>query len=476
MTLKLRFLLAFAVHTLGVLGLFGGTYYVLEKRAAVQSQHRLQRRTVEEVGSACGQAFLASTAIMALNHIELVQKDPSVVFAACLSLEGRVEAASDPAWLGGRREDPAAKAALASEKPGFESYRNDASLRVRSWHAPVQVEGRRVGTARVGFDEARLEAEVDGKLWATLRQLGRVSATTLALALLVSLVLSASLTRPITQLAQAAREIGAGRLEYRAPTANRSDELGFLGREINEMAGRLAELDNLKQSFVAMITHDLKSPLTAISGYATLMSQGIGGAPSPKHAEYLNVMQQAAGLLGQYVEDILDVSKLEAGQFKLDVSTVEPAALAEAVVRVQTGSAARYGVRLEAAAAPGLRAMRGDAKQLERVIANLVGNALKFSPDGGTVRVAVAPSDGGGVRFEVADGGPGIPEKALRTIFDKFSQVGETRHLARHGGTGLGLTIVKQIVEAHGGKVWAENLPERGARFVVVLPAAPPAA
>ena len=211
MTLRLRFSLAFLANTLLALCLFMSTYYIMEKRAILQSQHEQQRRAIEKAASVCQLIDMASSALVAFDYIDAIKKDPSVRFALCLDNQGKVQAHSDPRWLGRFWKEPA--------QPNMFLISH-----------PVQVEGSRVGLAIVSYDRERLHSDMHQQLLATLRQLIAIAGLTFLISILGSLLLAWNLSRPIKQLAEGARIIGAGNLDYQSPLVERRAALRMLGQ------------------------------------------------------------------------------------------------------------------------------------------------------------------------------------------------------------------------------------------------------
>ncbi|MET0626025.1 MAG: PAS domain-containing protein [Pyrinomonadaceae bacterium] len=241
-----------------------------------------------------------------------------------------------------------------------------------------------------------------------------------------------------------------------------------------EQAARAeAEAANrLKDEFLATLSHELRTPLTAILGWASMLADGY--VAEEMRADALGVIYRNAKSQAQLIDDLLDVSRIITGKLRLDTRPVELAAVVEAAVAVVRPAASAKGVQLRAVFGPGVAAVSGDSDRLQQVVCNLLSNAVKFTPDGGSVQVRLGRT-GAHVEVEVSDTGQGIAAEFLPHIFDRFRQadMGTTR---RHGGLGLGLSIVRHLVELHGGTVEAESAGEGlGTTFRVTLPfAAPP--
>lgn len=232
---------------------------------------------------------------------------------------------------------------------------------------------------------------------------------------------------------------------------------------------QLHELDRMKDAFLSMVTHELRTPLTVISGLTEMLETGIYGALNDEQAEHIRQISAQAERLRLLVNDLLDLSKLEAGMIELRPAPHAPHTLAAAVSAQLRGVAAQAGVRLRNQVSPRLPAFNCDGARIEQVLTNLVANAIKFTPPGGQVTITAGAEQALVLRFCVADTGAGIPPAALARVFDKFFQVRPSTETGNKG-TGLGLAIVKHLVELHGGTVRVESEVGSGSRFCFTLP------
>jgi signal transduction histidine kinase len=235
---------------------------------------------------------------------------------------------------------------------------------------------------------------------------------------------------------------------------------------------RLQELESLRDSLVHMLIHDLRTPLTSFSSGLQVL-EGMGDLNDVQRECLTIALSGAESLLGM-VNDLLDVSKMEAGLLTLKLIETDPASIARGAFNQVSYTARSNEIDLREECAPDLVPLCADVAKLERVLVNLLGNAIKFTPSGGTITLSVSPGEEAGhgpdtLVFSVADTGKGIPEEAFDQIFEKFGQV-EHREAGVQSSTGLGLTFCKMAVEAHGGKIWVESELERGSRFSFVIP------
>jgi len=226
-------------------------------------------------------------------------------------------------------------------------------------------------------------------------------------------------------------------------------------------------VDQMKSEFISVASHELRTPMTSIKGSVDLILSGCAGEISADAMDLLEVAHSACDRMIRLINDLLDLSKIEAGQMKLQLSHVDLKEIAETALRTLKTLAGQDRITLRLEAAPDVPDILGDRDRLEQIITNLVSNAIKYSPAGGEVTVEITAT-GGWVQCTVADQGCGIEEKDLDRIFGKFQQVGKP---VRGGGTGLGLPITQALVTELKGNIWVESEVGKGSRFVFCLPA-----
>jgi PAS domain S-box-containing protein len=221
-----------------------------------------------------------------------------------------------------------------------------------------------------------------------------------------------------------------------------------------------------KDEFLAVLSHELRTPLTAMLGWIALLRPGRLAADRTRYA--LDVIERNARMQAQLINDLLDVSRIVAGKMEMDRNSVDLAAVVQRVVESAQREAEAKRIRVTTAVDPAAGPVLGDATRLEQVIGNIMANAIKFTPAEGHIAVAL-DRHRGRARLRVSDSGPGIAADVLPHVFERFRQA-ESSSRRRHEGLGLGLAIVRHLVETHGGTVQAENGPEGGAVFTVMLP------
>jgi signal transduction histidine kinase len=241
-------------------------------------------------------------------------------------------------------------------------------------------------------------------------------------------------------------------------------------RELNQANAQLRELSAMKEEFLALTTHDLRSPLAVISGVINFFTSGRLGELTGEQRNMVSMMERNTQNLIELVNDLLDASKLESGTMRLDLATIELRGLVDELRQQMQPLAAEKEIALEAVVPDELPQLRADRAKLRRVLVNLISNALKFTPRGGRVSVSAAP-EGAFVRVSVADTGVGIPEEDVRDIFDKYAQA-RSRATRSEKGTGLGLYITRQLVEIHGGRIEVHSEVGRGSTFSFTIPTA----
>ena len=241
-----------------------------------------------------------------------------------------------------------------------------------------------------------------------------------------------------------------------------------LFNEIQEKSRQLEIANKHKSDFLANMSHELRTPLNAIIGFSEVLMERMFGEVNAKQADYLKDIHESGKHLLSLINDILDLSKIEAGRMDLEISSFDlPSALSNAMTLVRE-RAQRHGIALGLEVDKRLGEFRADERKIKQVLVNLLSNAVKFTPEGGRVEVRAAPANGG-VQIAVTDTGVGVAPEDQEAIFEEFRQVG-TDYARKREGTGLGLALTKRFVELHGGKIWVESEPGQGSTFTFTLP------
>ncbi len=310
------------------------------------------------------------------------------------------------------------------------------------------------------------------RLYATgieLRHMGLVMVGAFMLiGILVSLLIKRSITVPVSLLKKKTREIGQGNFKGDLHLSS-PPELAELAGAFNLMSNRLNDLDKMKSDFFSFITHELRSPLSTIKLGVSLLQNETEGPITKGQQEVLRGIERESLRLIGLVNSILDLSKMEAGMMSFDLQPQPIAPLIDQTLKELGLLIDSKKIKLEIVVTEGLPLIKMDSERMLQALRNIVGNAVKFTPEGGQVKVSARSADHG-VEISVADTGPGISKEHLITIFEKFQQA-VINKTASSQGTGLGLAIAKQIIIHHGGKIWAKSQLGHGSTFIFFLPA-----
>ncbi|OQY59425.1 MAG: hypothetical protein B6245_06785 [Desulfobacteraceae bacterium 4572_88] len=329
------------------------------------------------------------------------------------------------------------------------------------------------------ISEARTENEEDVELAnRELNRRGQMTVRTGLMGLGISILaglfgsrfLAHSMIRPLRKLLRGIRSISKARGSE--PIHIRSgDEFGELADAFNEMARRLKEEQQMRSDFISMLSHEIRTPLTSIRESVNLIEEGIMGNINDKQRKFLEIANLEIGRVCELLNRLMQVFRMESGVLKIYPRPVDPLCLLTTCLDQIAPSAEAKGTALESQIPPELPQVMGDSKQLPQVLLNILGNAVKFSPPDSKVVVRLeSAQDRNKLNFSVSDNGPGIPEEEQSFIFNKYYRAkGVREHM---DGVGLGLSISKRIIEAHGGSVWVTSRMGEGSTFGFSLPIA----
>ena len=507
-----------------------------------QSTVMLELTQMRGVAIANSIAAVVRNTLLSYDYVSLQQMaetathEDGILYVVILDKEGKVAGHSGrPDRQGQRDNDPMSRRALTFDGVAIQRLdrledgpRRGPYLDIA---VPVHVEGTplRWGTVRVGLSLEQLMATLASTRW-VLSILGVAAAV---IVLLAGRFFSRMVAVPLQNLARATARVARGDLEH--PVAEDFvGELGDLARCFNTMTNdlkkshdtiryqnqhlehmvqlrtsalnqkaielemanaELKELDRLKSDFLSNVSHELRTPLTSIRSFTEIMLDQPSDLTEAERTEFLGIIAGQAERLTRLISDLLDLSRIEAGAMRFELQAVELDRIVESCLETLRALAADKNIRLRVEIAPSLPLVQADADRMSQVVTNLVDNAIKFTPAGGTVAVAVrpcphrllggadpatsklggmmstAPEAPGYVLLEVRDSGPGIPREYHQLIFEKFGQVGNVL-TEKPQGSGLGLAISGSIVVQHGGAIWVESTPGDGATFRCTLPVA----
>jgi signal transduction histidine kinase len=285
--------------------------------------------------------------------------------------------------------------------------------------------------------------------------------------------MSSSIIGPVQQMEARMAEIAAGDFSKRVVVPNR-DELGALAADLNRMSEQLGQahreleaVSQHKSDFLANMSHELRTPLNAIIGFSEVLKDGLFGELNAKQEEYIRDIHASGHHLLSLINDILDLSKVEAGRMELAVAKFDlPTTIDNAMAFVRE-RASRQGIALDVQVDKRLNSFAGDERRVKQILLNLLSNAVKFTPEGGRISVAALPVDEG-VQISVTDTGIGISAENQQLLFQAFQQV-RNEDGAKREGTGLGLALARRLAEMHGGRIWVDSAPGKGSTFAFTL-------
>lgn len=348
--------------------------------------------------------------------------------------------------------------------------------------APQFMPGQRVAPEILARNEA---FEVDGKFIGTIlsqplpidltpQEKAYLERTNMALtiaaisaallALIVGILLARTLTRPLHALTEATEKMANGELSQQV-AVNSRDEIGELAESFNRMSREVARANMLRKQMTADIAHDLRTPLTVIAGYVESIRDG-DLDPTP---ERLDAIYAEIERLQHLVQDLRLLAVTDAGELRLNLTPLNPKSFLESAASSFKLSAEQKGITLRVETEKDLPEINGDESRLDRVMGNLIANAIRHTPQGGNVTI-MAMRKNDTLLLSVEDTGEGIPSADLPHIFDRFYRADKSRTDADGAASGLGLAIAKALVEAHGGRIWAESEVGRGTRMRVEVP------
>ncbi|MCP9454884.1 MAG: cell wall metabolism sensor histidine kinase WalK [Nitrospira sp.] len=360
------------------------------------------------------------------------------------------------------------------------------------------------GTVQVGLSEEKMNQALNAMIGNVIL----ITLTVILVGIVATVLLIRHITTPLKTLVASAQRIAAGDLSVSVESTTR-DEVGQLTLVFGQMTDalrerdaqvkqayreleklnqsleqrvrqrtselqaaneKLKELDRLKSTFVSVVSHELRTPMTSIKGYIENLLDGLAGALTEKQAHSLERVKHNIDRLTRMINELLDLSKIEAGRLELHLAPIDIVDLVEDVVENYQATARQKSLLVRVILSSPLPPVRADADKLHRVLINLIHNAIKFTPEGGEIRIEVTVRADDFVEVSVSDTGLGIPSNELGKIFDTFYRSQSAPVEAR--GAGLGLTIAKNLVELHGGVMWVESTVGKGSRFSFTVPVA----
>lgn len=448
MNLRNKLILAISAAVAASMAGAALSLYVVERGYLLRQREANRLRTLDRLAEVGGKAILQKNDLVFLDYVRTLLEDPDIATAVLTDTNDTIVAHGD-------------------------FIRGEFSSAGQRWTGPesertrqIQLAGRPAGLVHLVLDETAAERSLRQALNGAMKRFLAVTLMGLLLGGGLAVILGRYLARPLQLLADGARRVGEGDMTV-SLTPVGTDETARLTEVFNGMVGQLRRLEELKDEFFSKASHDLRTPVASILSNAELIDET---APAEPVKTYVQRIHAGATFLSDLSTNLLDWAKLKAGRADFRFTSLEPAPFVAKAFQAVAGQADGYGVALQNAIPADVPAVKADPQAFQRVLMNLLTNALKFTPRGGAVEVS-AEKEGAFLWFRVKDSGVGIPEDKLATVFAKFSQVEETKGKARPvKGTGLGLAIAKEIVEAHGGRIRVESRLGAGSVFSFSLP------
>jgi len=435
MKLFYKFSAALLAAALAAALLLSAIFFSFQNRTVRQAQDLRLRALEQSVAAMLGEAELAGDPLMAVDYLSgLCYSRPEIQSCQLDIGRGMV-----PVRLPKLKPPPKSGSPLAK------------TLRGKKY------------AANINFSSEALARERGEALAGVWHDLAAAFGAAMGVAVLLALLLARRLTRRLRRLAAEAAEVGEGKFGVKTD-ASGSDEVAELAGALNSMSDRLLELETMKKNFTASVTHELRSPLGVIETYAALLLKEKENF-RPEDLEVFARIKENAGRLANFVTAMLDLARIERGKMELRAAREDPLALARDAADFLRPKAQEKGIALAVETPPGPAEAVLDRELLTHALTNLLSNALKFTPEGGEVTLR-ASAAGGRLRFEVQDTGPGLKEGEAQKLFAPFTQGSAA---PGHGGTGLGLALVKSIAELHGGAAGCAPVPS-GALFWIEIP------
>jgi signal transduction histidine kinase len=442
-----------------VAGSFGYFIRYGQKQAILDRFEANRVDTVKALRQVARESFTLQDETVMVNYMDLLKRSQTISYAMVMDPNGTVLVHTDAPMIRKVLSDDATMATLknrASETPLTQNLKTQDGKAVMDVSVPIVIGIKPAeyrGVARIGFDKEAIQKVVADSLVEMDRRILGAFVVTLVLGLIGAFVLAWVIARPIRALKEGAQKIGEGKLNHRIQVSS-NDELRDLADEFNLMAVKLNELDQMKQDFVSNVTHELRSPLTSIRGYLELIINDPQNPPTDVQKDYLSVIKNSAVRLARFIDNLLDVAKIEAHKLKLTPEAVDLSTIVHEMAVLFKPQLDEKQIVFQNVVPKSLPKIVVDKDKFAEILINLTSNAIKFTPQNGLITVAAVEGPNY-IEVRLQDSGVGIPPEMTGKLFSKFEQVKSTQGLARNQkGTGLGLAIVKGIIEAHGGKIW----------------------
>lgn len=436
-------------------------------RSLYQRQSRLgQMQQLSNFALAAKESMIQHEDVGLLAFMRSALKNPALVFAAYSNSSTGIHLVL-PETL--QKEVFPAKEGYPQDKPVHRSLSNGQE--VVQWTAPLSTVNGESGRVWLAYSQDALDKDLRDQTDTWLGLGLEAGAVALLIGLLLSLGLGRHLALPLRKIRDGTKLVRSGKLNSLVEV-NRRDEVGDLARDFNSMVVQLKELDAMKRDFMSGVTHDLGTPLHAIRSAINFLQAGDAGPLTEKQSEYLLMVSNSTSNLTAFINNLLTTARIEAAKVDPYFEPVDVFAHVKELVDLYQPQAQERGLKLALVKKTHYISLMADVVMFRQIVLNLLSNALKFTPRG-EVDVILSEAEGHFV-LEVADTGIGIDPQFHQLIFEKFYRVHQPAKSPVRQGSGLGLSIVKGLAEAHGGNVSVQSTPGTGSTFKVVLPKQPP--
>jgi signal transduction histidine kinase len=475
MTLRTRFILYVAGLTVGSFVLYGAALSWTQREFLEEEQNRTNREESGRWALLCEQSVLSKDEITLIHYVRELLHSEDVRWASFLATDGRVLMHTELNLKNTVAIDAISHWARGLDHPTHRTFNETEGTPLVVHAGPVRRGDERMGVALLAFDGRGQKDRIHVALMGSLKRFAGATVLCLVIGVLISIGVARGLVWPLNELTKAVRQLGGG--DWGAKTSViRQDEIGELATAFQEMSRRLAKLDELKDEFVATVSHDLRNPLGAI----TMATRYLLVPPVPLSAEssrqILATILVSTARLRNMVDNILDAAKMKQGHLEsLKVGFSVNKVMRE-LYDLFRSQADEYGRTFRLVVPEDLPMVLGDESQTYRILSNLLSNAFKFTSSGDTITLSAVDLGEGWVTIAVEDTGPGIPARDLPQLFHRF-KTGENAGIdvKKQQGTGLGLAIALALTEAQGGMLTVSSEMDQGTTFRLTLPESKPA-
>jgi len=432
-------------------------------RQAKQSQGQ----AIADFALAAKESLIQHEDVAVLNFMKSVVKNPTLAYSAYSN-----PTAGNPVVLPPEFQKLVSFSGDLKFSPsnGPNQRRLPNGLEVLEWTSAVQIGNGTTGRVWLGYSLPAMAKDLEDQSAKWMRLELEAGAAALLVGLLVSVTLGRQMAAPLGKIRDGIQLVRSGKLGSLVGV-KRKDEIGDLARDFNSMVVQLKELDEMKRDFMAGVTHDLGTPLHAIRSAINYLQAGDAGPLTEKQSEYLLMVSNSTSHLTAFINNLLTTARIEAAKVDPYPEPVDVFAHVKELVTLYQPQAVENGVRLGLVKKNQYISLVADVTMFRQIVLNLISNALKFTPHG-EVEVILSEEDGDFI-LEVRDTGIGIDPMHTQLIFEKFYRVHQPAGTPARQGSGLGLTIVKGLTEAHGGRVVVESVLGKGSNFKVILPKQP---